>query len=200
MNIKAIFAALLLCSMSANWACEEHQHVASAAAAVSGESLFQLAVPLTDQNNKPFKLGPGGKKATLITMFYGDCNISCPIVLENVKRTITQLPAAQRSAVQAVLVSLNPGVDTAKSLAALAKVHQMDERVYRLVVSDNDAHTRQLAATLGVKYRRGANGEINHNTRFVVLDQGGQILSASDTLSVEPDLHLLASLQTQLAH
>ncbi|WP_051258955.1 SCO family protein [Chitinibacter tainanensis] len=198
--MKATLAMLLLGAISAVPACEEHQHVASSAAAVSGESLFQLAVPLTDQSNQPFKLGQAGKKATLITMFYGDCNISCPIVLENVKRTITQLPAAQRGAVQAVLVSLNPGVDTAKSLAALAKVHQMDERVYRLVVSDNDLHTRQLAATLGVKYRRGANGEINHNTRFVVLDQRGQILSASDILSVEPDLRLLADLQTLLAH
>ncbi|QLI82141.1 SCO family protein [Chitinibacter fontanus] len=200
MNIKAIFAVLLFGSISTNWACEEHQHTASAAAAVSGESLFQLAVPLTDQSNQPFKLGQAGKKATLITMFYGDCNISCPIVLENVKRTITQLPAAQRGAVQAVLVSLNPGVDNAKSLAALAQMHEMDGRVYRLVVSDNDFHTRQLAATLGVKYRRGAMGEINHNTRFVVLDQQGQVLSASDTLSAEPDLRLLASLQTQLAH
>ncbi|QLG88011.1 SCO family protein [Chitinibacter bivalviorum] len=198
--MKAILAMLLLGAISAVPACEEHQHAASAAAAVSGESLFQLAVPLTDQTNQPFKLGQAGKKATLITMFYGDCNISCPIVLENVKRTITQLPAAQRGAVQAVLVSLNPGVDTAKSLAALAKVHEMDERVYRLVVSDNDAHTRQLAATLGVKYRRGANGEINHNTRFVVLDQQGQVVKASVTLSVEPDPALLAALQNRLTN
>ena len=199
---------LTVCSVFAGnvGACDEHaMHHASATisaispsavVAVSGDSLFQLKTPLTNQLEQAFFLGNTPEKLTLVTMFYGDCNVSCPIVLENIKRT---LEAANTPQLQAVMVSLNPGVDTPAVLAKLAVMHELKIDNAILAVSDNDAHTRQLAAALGVKYRRGANGEINHNTRFVLLDRLGQIVASSDTLNTTPDPAILREIQRQLA-
>ncbi|MDW5417841.1 SCO family protein [Iodobacter sp. CM08] len=199
MLIKLFIISTLFAISNIAMACDDHAaHKAASAAIPSGNSLYQIDAPLMDQAGNPFKLANEQAKITIITMFYGDCNLSCPIVMENVKRTIETVPAAQRKNIRALLISLNPGVDTPKSLAGLAKVHQFDPAIYRLAISDNDSHTRQIAASLGIKYRRAANGEINHNTRFVLLNQQGVIIKTSDTLSITPDPEILAAIQANL--
>jgi protein SCO1/2 len=200
MLMKPLLLSLLLSISAFSIACDDHAaHKAANAVAIPiGNSLYQIDVPLMDQAGNTFKLADEQAKMTIITMFYGDCNLSCPIVMENVKRTIEAVPLAQRKNIRALLISLNPGIDTPKSLAGLAKVHQFDPATYRLAVSDNDSHTRQIAASLGVKYRRAANGEINHNTRFVLMNQQGIIIKISDTLSITPDSGILAAIQANL--
>ncbi|HSD37205.1 MAG TPA: SCO family protein [Rhodocyclaceae bacterium] len=183
-------------------AVQAHDHAAMLAmqneSTLPGESLHRLAFPLTDQQGKSFHLADEHGPATIVTMFYGDCQIACPIAIENVKRTIDALPVAQRKQVRALMISLNPGVDTAASLAKLAKLHELSPSQFRLAVAANDTQTRQLAASLGIKYRRAANGEINHSTRFVAVDSHGLIVGSSEQLSVEPDPKLLAAIAQTL--
>lgn len=189
--------ALLLAfaTPSANADMPHHDHAAMLAmqseATLPGDSLQHLPIVLTDQQGKRFRLSDEKQAATLITMFYGDCLIACPIAIENVKRTLEALPAAQRAHFRALLISLNPGVDTPASLAKLAKLHELSPASVRLAVAHNDADTRQLAAGLGIKYRRAANGDINHSTRFLVVDAKGMVIASSDTLNIEPDPKLL---------
>lgn len=200
MLMKTLLLSILLALSTVSIACDEHaaHKATSAVATPSGNSLYQIDAPLIDQAGNSFKLADEQARITIISMFYGDCNLSCPIVMENVKRTIEAVPLAQRKQIRALLISLNPGIDTPKSLAGLAKVHQFSPLTYRLAVSDNDSHTRQIAASLGVKYRRAANGEINHNTRFVLMNQQGIIIKTSDTLSITPDPEILAAIQSNL--
>ncbi|MEJ2795414.1 SCO family protein [Iodobacter sp. LRB] len=200
MLMKTLLLSILLTISAASIACDDHaaHKAASTVAAPSGNSLYQIDTPLIDQAGNSFKLADEQARITIISMFYGDCNLSCPIVMENVKRTIEAVPLAQRKNIRALLISLNPGIDTPQSLAGLAKVHQFDPAAYRLAVSDNDGHTRQIAASLGIKYRRAANGEINHNTRFILMNQQGIIIKTSDTLSITPDPEILAAILSNL--
>ncbi|AZN35701.1 SCO family protein [Iodobacter ciconiae] len=200
MLMKPLLLSILLSISAVSIACEDHAaHKAGSAAAIPHEnSLYQIDVPLIDQQGNSFKLADEQAKITIISMFYGDCNLSCPIVMENIKRTVEAVPLTQRKQIRALLISLNPGVDTPKSLAELAKIHQFDPLTYRLAVSDNDSHTRQIAASLGIKYRRAANGEINHNTRFVLMNQQGIIIKTSDTLSITPDPEMLATIKSNI--
>jgi protein SCO1/2 len=182
---------------------QAHDHAAMLAmqnekTPLPGESLHRLDFPLTDQQGKSFRLADMHGPATIVTMFYGDCQIACPIAVENIKRTLAALPVAQRKQVHALMISLNPGVDTAASLAKLGKLHELAPEQVRLAVAANDAQTRQLAASLGIKYRRAANGEINHSTRFVAVDSQGLIVGSSEQLSVEPDPKLLAAIAQTL--
>lgn len=204
-TLSAFVACLLL---SAGAAAHDHAAMqaaqgakpAAASANIPGDSLHRLAPKLTDQRGKRFSLADEQAPATLITMFYGDCQISCPIALENAKRSLEAIPETQRSKLHAVLISLNPGVDTPASLKRLAELHALPAQGLRLAVADNDTATRQLAAALGVKYRRAANGEINHSTRFVVLDSNGRITATSERLAVEPDPELLAAIRQQIGN
>jgi len=172
---------------------------------LSSESLYHVQAALVDQQGKHFKLADEHGPATLITMFYGDCQIACPIALENVKRTLNALPAAQRPQFRALLISLNPGIDTPAKLSKLARLHALPASNFRFAVSEkdsqtHDSNTRELAAALGIKYRRTGNGEVNHSTRFVVIDQRGEIRGSSDKLAIEPDAQVLHAIQKQLAN
>lgn len=195
------FASLLagLVFISADLPAQQHHHHPVSQPSVPqnlpGDSLHRITAPLVDQQGKRFTLADEQGPLTLVSMFYGDCKYTCPIVLENAKRSIAALPAEQRGKARALLISLNPGVDTPASLSKLAALHEMAAPQFRLAVSDNDAHTRQLAAAFGIKYRRAANGEINHSTRFILLDARGTVLQASDKLSVEPDPLMLDAMR-----
>jgi protein SCO1 len=172
----------------------------AASAAPSSDSLHHLRAPLLDQQGKRFTLADEHGPATIVTMFYGDCQTACPIAIENVKRTIAAVPAPQRTQVRALLISLNPGIDTPAKLNKLAALHELPDATYRFAVSEKDSqtretHTRELASALGIKYRR-VGKEVNHSTRFVVLDRQGRVVGSSDRLSIEPDPTLLAAIQS----
>ncbi|MES2300396.1 MAG: SCO family protein [Pseudomonadota bacterium] len=170
---------------------------AGAPAALPADSLYRLAVPLTDSVGKQFDWSEMAGHAVLVTMFYGDCNTACPIVLENLQQTVAalKLPAARLSV---LMVSLDPLRDTPKSLAKLAQSHHLDPALFRMAVSSDDTHTRALAAALRIKYRGLAGGEINHTTRICLLDANGKVVASSTELSTVPDAAFLAQLKAAL--
>lgn len=165
--------------------------------ALPAESLYRLSVPLKDSQGRQFDWRALAGRPLLVTMFYGDCNAACPIIIENLRRTVEQVnPAPGKLAV--LMVSLDPLYDTPASLADLAKTHKLDPAIFRLAVAANETHTRSMAGALQVKYRTVTNGEINHTTRVCLLDAGGKLLAASTQLSPLPDPALVAQIRLAL--
>jgi protein SCO1/2 len=172
----------------------------TATSALPEDSLQRISIPLTDQQGNRFTLADEQRPATIVTMFYGDCHSACPIAIESMKRLVDDLPANRRTGLRVVLISLNPGVDTPESLAHLAMMHGLPPEQFRFAVAGSDRDTREIAAALGVRYRRAAGGEINHSTRFVLLDDKGRVVSATDKSSVPPEPAFMASVTAQLGH
>lgn len=161
------------------------------------DSLYWLSMPLTDSQGKHFKLRDLSGHLVLVSMFYGDCNTACPIVLENLQRTIAAVQPRDNK-LTVLMISLNPTQDTPASLAKLGESHHLDKMVFRLSISDNDAHTRAIASALGVKYRVLGGGEINHSTRIVLLDATGRIIASSTQLGAKPDQDFLKQIRSAL--
>lgn len=169
----------------------------AAAEALPAESLYRLSVPLTDSQGRKFDWRALAGRPLLVTMFYGDCNTACPIIIENLRRTIAQLKAPpERLAV--LMVSLDPLYDTPDSLARLAKKEGLDPAVFRLAVAGGETSTRAMAAALQVKYRAVVGGEINHTTRVCLLDASGKVLASSTQLSPLPDPVFVAQIRQAL--
>ncbi|MDK2124191.1 SCO family protein [Parachitinimonas caeni] len=169
-----------------------------AAPTLPTDSLLQLKMPLTSQRNEAVELPALAGKPLLITMFYGNCKTACPVILHSVKATVDALPAAQRERITALLVSLDPEHDTAQSLGHMAHEQGMSAAPWLFAVSDSDTHTRQLAASLGIRYRKLENGEINHSSKLIVTDRQGRIVASSDKLGNKADPAIVAALQAQL--
>lgn len=168
------------------------------AAALPGDSLYRLNTALVDTQNQRFTLADLAGKPLLVTMFYGDCNTACPIVIENLKQTVTALGASGKK-LTVLMVSLDPFHDTPGSLSQLMTTHKLDPRQFRIAVAKDESQTRMLASALNIKYRVLGSGEINHTTRITLLNGAGSVLASSSTLDVTPDpafvKQLLAALK-----
>lgn len=171
--------------------------LAHAAAALPSTSLYRLSVPLTDSAGKRFEWRELAGRPALVTMFYGDCNTACPIIIENLHRTVARLPPGHKP-LTVLMVSLDPLHDSPASLADLAAKHKLDARVFRLAVAPNETHTRAMAAALQVKFRALEGGVINHTTRVSLLDAGGTVIASSSELSADPEPAFLAQVRQAL--
>jgi protein SCO1/2 len=185
MNIRTSLLALCLCAYAG---------LAQGAPALPATSLYQLSVPLTDSSGQRFDWRQLAGRPALVTMFYGDCNTACPIIIENLRRTVAQL----KPGMTVLMVSLDPLHDSAASLAELAAKHKLNPAVFRLAVAPDETRTRAMAAALQVKFRVLEGGVINHTTRVSLLDAGGNVIASSTELGADPDPVFLAQIRKAL--
>ena len=171
--------------------------VNAALASVPADSLYGLAMPLTDARGERFDWREMAGKPLLVTMFYGDCASACPVLMQSLQRTIAELQP-EAGALKVLMVSLNPQHDTPASLAHLSHMHQLDERFFRLAVAADEGQTRAMAAALRIKYRALDNGEISHNTRVTLLNADGQVIASSTLLKPVADQALLSEVRRAL--
>ncbi|WP_374353284.1 SCO family protein [Chitinimonas sp.] len=189
-------AAMVMCCLLGGISAQADKSQAS----LPADSLYRMTVPLTNQQGAKLELGDLAGKPALITMFYGNCAVACPVTLHSVQSIVNSLPAEQRGELTVLLLSLDPAKDTAATLQGLAKTQQMQDTPYLFAVGKNERDTRALAAALGIRYRRLSNGEINHSSRLVVTNAQGQINFTSDNLAPAGDPAVRNALTHMLVH
>jgi protein SCO1/2 len=114
-------------------------------------------------------------------MFYASCAVACPLLVSEVDQVLAELPESARRDVEVLLVSFDAARDTPAKLSALAQDRRLDDSRWTLAAaSDGDA--RALAAMLGIKYRRLANGDFAHGSTIVALDGEGHPIARTDAL------------------
>jgi protein SCO1/2 len=145
-----------------------------------GPSIYDLDVTLTTSTGASAKLDISRGHPVIISMFYGSCTVACPLLLSEVKQTVDELPPDVRQDVRVVLVSFDASRDTPAALAELVRERKLDDRYTVAAASDADA--RALAAVLGFKYRRMADGQYAHGSTILALDRAGQPIARVDQL------------------
>jgi protein SCO1/2 len=102
-------------------------------------------------------------------MVYTHCTATCPLAVAELKRV-----AVQHRDARLVLVSLDPERDDPARLAGYARGLGLDARW--TLLSGADADVRDLAATLGVRYRRVTPEDLAHSNLITLLDRQGRIV------------------------
>ena len=155
------------------------------AAPLPGDSIYQLPATLVDQRGARFELASRRGQPMLVSMFYGSCQMVCPMIFETVQATLKALPADQAAAMRVLMVSFDPARDTVAALAQIAQARGCDAR-WTLARADEPT-ARALAAVLGIQYRRLESGEFNHSTVIEFVDREGRIAAKTTTLgAVDP--------------
>jgi len=155
------------------------------AATLPGDSIYHLSAVLVDQRGQRFDLAARRGQPMLVSMFYGSCQMVCPMIFETVRATLKALPAEDAAALRVLMVSFDPARDTVEALARTAQAHGCDDR-WTLARAD-DATARSIAAVLGIQYRRLDSGEFNHSTVIEAVDRDGRIVATTSTLgAVDP--------------
>jgi protein SCO1 len=159
------------------------------------DSVYQLKVPLVDQNAQPSHWGGGPQGPRIVSMFYSNCEFVCPMLFEAIKVIEAELPPPARQRLRVDLVSLDPQRDTPATLKKTANQRSVDEtrwHLYRAKAGD----VRKLAATLGIQYRQLSSGEFNHSTVLILLDAQGRMVARTEKISAIDPVFLKTVLAT----
>ena len=146
-----------------------------------GNSVYQLDVPLVDQNGVEFQLSERRGKPLLITMFYSNCEFVCPRIIEALKRTEERLTTAERALVPVVAVTFDPARDDLAALKGVVARHHLDGARWAVARTDL-RNVRKLAAMLGIQYRALPSGVFNHTSVSILLDTDGRVAGKTFTI------------------
>jgi protein SCO1/2 len=138
-------------------------------------SLYDLPSTWHDQHGTRLRLPALAGRVRVVAMVYTSCHATCPLIVADLKRIESSIPAARRDAVGFVLVSLDPARDTPGQLAAWAARTQLDSARWTLLNGDAEA-VREVAAALGVRYQPQADDELAHTNAITVLDPTGIVV------------------------
>jgi protein SCO1/2 len=138
------------------------------------ESLYQLETTFTDDAGRPFALGSLQGRPVVLTMFFASCNYACPLLVADMTRIREALPPALRERAAIVLVSFDSERDTPTALRAYRDSRGLDPS-WILLHGSGDA-VRELAALLGVKFKRENDGQFAHSNLISILNPAGEIV------------------------
>jgi protein SCO1/2 len=167
-----LFASLIL------WAS-----VAAARESDSGESLYRFDAAFTSQDGREHGLDVYRGHPVLVTMFYGGCQATCPLIIETLRSAENAVPLAQRAKLRVLMISFDSARDTVPALQALAKERRIDTTRWTLARAD-ERTVRNVAALLNVQYRELPSGEFNHSTMIALLSATGEVETSSSKLGV----------------
>lgn len=129
-------------------------------------------------------------------MFFGNCQSTCPMVLNRLKSLESQLPKDWGNKAGFVMVTMDPRRDDSGSLAEYRRHASLSADRWTLL-RGNEEDTRELAMILGVAFSPSAkNGGMEHNVSMVLLDRKGSIIRKDENLDDEPGQ--LKALRTAL--
>ena len=165
----------------------------------SGPSLYELDLALVDQDGETLKLDAFAGKPVVITMFYASCPVACPLLISDIKRAVQGAAPETQSELVVLLVSLDPERDTPEAMKDLASRHRRDLPNWRFTRTSPDA-TRELAAVLGIKYKRLESGAIRHTSQISVLDERGVVRHRATSPLPEADVSVPRALELVAGH
>ena len=170
---------------------------AQADAPYSPASVYNLEVRLTDQTGAEHGLDRHRGRPVLVTMFYGSCTMTCPLLIDTLRAIEHDVPPQQRANLRILLISIDPAHDTPAALAAIVEQRHVDGARWTLARTDEKS-VRNIAALLKVQYRALPTGGYNHSSIVTLLDPAGEIVAQSSVLGRADDA-LLQALRSSTA-
>jgi len=165
---------------------------AEQAAAFTDKSLYQLDSTWTNDSGQPVKFGKLRGRVQVVVMFFASCTYACPIIVHDMKRIEAALPEAVRANTGFTLITIDPERDTTEALQSFRSIHKLAVNRWTLLHGKPD-DTLELAALLGVKFKREASGQFAHSNLITVLNDQGEIIHQQVGLNqaIEPTVQVI---------
>jgi protein SCO1/2 len=145
------------------------------------DSIYHLEAALTDQAGRHQGLDVYRGSPVLVTLFYASCPATCPLIIDTLRATERGLAPEQRSRLRVLMISIDPERDTPAALRQLVEARRIDTTRWTLARADDET-IRDIAALLGVQYRKLPSGEFNHSTVITLLSAQGEIAARTSEL------------------
>ncbi len=147
---------------------------------ISARSIYQLDATFRDDADRPVALAALRGRPVVLAMFFASCGYACPRLVTDMQALRGRLPAELRDKVAFVLVSFDTERDTPAALADYRRQRALDG-AWTLLHGGKDA-VSELAALLGVKFRREPSGSFAHSNLITILNPEGEIVHRREGL------------------
>ena len=144
-------------------------------------SVYHLQVLVEDQFGEITGLDRYKGQPVLVTMFYASCPHVCPMLISTIKLTESELSAGERADLRVLTISIDPERDTPEKLRETMERHSVDASRWSMVRSQ-PGDLRTIAGVFGVRYKQLPDGEFNHTTRIILLDNEGTQVASTEKL------------------
>jgi len=148
-------------------------------------SLYQLESQWTSDVGRTIPLRILQGRPQVLALHFTHCEFACPITLHDLKRIQDALPEEVRSEVDFVLVTLDPDRDQPAVLARYRQEKKLGADHWTLLTGSAD-DIRELAALLGVNYRKDERGQFAHSNVITILDRNGEVVHQQVGLNADP--------------
>ena len=160
----------------ARLSAHDHDHMMKTSEPLSGTSIYNLTSGWTNQDGKRVKLESLRGEPVVVAMGYTSCKDICSMIVADMVAIEDRAKEASLKGIHFAFFSLDSAIDTPERLTAYAKDHGLDPAHWTLYQGDDKA-VRELAAALGVRYRRDAAGGFDHSAIITILDVDGRIVT-----------------------
>ncbi|MEY4941439.1 MAG: hypothetical protein RIQ93_3174 [Verrucomicrobiota bacterium] len=143
------------------------------AAPLPTRSLYQLETNWTTDAGATLPLASLRGQPVLIAMFFAQCEYACPMLVADLQRVRSSLPAEVRARTRIVLASFDTVRDTPAALRAYRERLKLDD-AWTLLRGETTA-VQELAMLLGVKFKQEATGQFAHSNLITLLTVDGEV-------------------------
>lgn len=143
-------------------------------------SVYHLEGAWQDQTGQDVQLASLRGRPQVMAMIYGGCKGACPRIINDIKTIEADVKKSHPEGVGYLLVTMDPEVDSTERLQALSQQYELGPS-WRLLRGTPD-QVRELAAVLGVKYRKISPTDYAHSNTISVLDAAGLIVFQKEEL------------------
>jgi protein SCO1/2 len=178
--MKALVLVVLIFSQI-SFGHEAHHHHGDELTAQSPlpeTSILQLGSEWKNQKGQSVKLSNLQGSPRLVVMLFTRCETACPLIVEDLKALTKQLKEKQKEKIKVSFFSLDSFRETPESLATFSAKRKLPQD-WELYTSNADA-VSELAAALGVRYKRLPNGDYIHSNVIYLLNANGEIIAQKD--------------------
>jgi len=176
MNLRTVLLTLALpVVLGTTRGADCCQEPAPAAPPLPARSVYQLDATWTTDSGTAFTLAELRGRPVVLAMFFASCGYACPRIVSDLAQIEATLPADVRARARFVLVSFDDVRDTVAALHAYREQHELAADRW-ILLRGAPGDIRELAAVLGVSYRREASGLFSHSNLITVLDANGEIV------------------------
>jgi protein SCO1/2 len=158
----------------------ENKHTAHAnmqmdAAEPSGESIYNVSSKWKNRHGEDLQLNQLRGKVQVVAMVYTHCEHACPRILADMQRVKDNLGIEVAAQTNFTIISIDPKRDTPDRLRTFSDENNLSEEKWTLLNGAN-GDVLEIAALLGVKYKRVSDTDFTHSNMITVLNKEGEVV------------------------
>lgn len=146
------------------------------------ESIYNVNSTWQNRHGESVGMNSLRGKVQVVAMVYTHCEHACPRILADMQRIRDGLREEALSATNFTIISIDPERDTPGRLTDFARENNLSDDQWTLLNGD-EGDVLEIAALLGVKYKRISDTDFTHSNMITVLNKEGEVAYQRKQLS-----------------